>query len=279
MAGSIEHNVWRMTTTECTGSSLDIVARCVGGADKVVRQRKFAPTWTRVNGDGIQTTRAGREGNTEPNRTEANNDDTVVGCGIGATDGVESDGQHLDHGQPIDGNACGVVEMRGRQVDVLTHATVDMYAEDAERFATVGQPALTGTTVAAFEVWADGNDVADCHVCYCVTPSDNLDGEFVPQNTWVIKERLFAGKCMQIRTANADASDASLNFVGEWGTWVRSLFDLHVTDRTQDNLTHANHLFHNIRQIDGTDSVRAKRHRAYYCHMNGVQSNLWIVCG
>jgi hypothetical protein len=124
-----------------------------------------------------------------------------------------------------------------------------MHAKDAERFATIGQPALTGTTVTAFEVGADCNDIADCHVCYGVTPSDNLDGEFVSQNTWVVKERLLASKCMQIRTTNADASDTGLNLVGEWGTWVRSLFDLHVTDRTQDNLTHANHLFHNLDEL------------------------------
>jgi hypothetical protein len=43
---------------------------------------------------------------------------------------MESNGQHFDKCQPIECNTVGVMQMRGRQVQERTHATVDMDAKD-----------------------------------------------------------------------------------------------------------------------------------------------------
>jgi hypothetical protein len=63
------------------------------------------------------------------------------------------------------------------------------------------------------------------------------------QNTWIAEEWLFAGKGMQVGATNADAPDARLNLVGQGRTGLWYILDLHVANRTQNNLPHANLLW------------------------------------
>jgi hypothetical protein len=69
-------------------------------------------------------------------------------------------------------------------------------AQYAKRFAAIGQSTLTGTTVSTLKIRADSNNIADRYIGDGLATGDDLDGEFMPQNTWVAKEWLFAGKRM-----------------------------------------------------------------------------------
>jgi hypothetical protein len=74
---------------------------------------------------------------------------------------MESNGQHFDKCQPIECDTVGMMQMRGRQVDERTHATVNMHAKDGQPFAAIGTAGTTGTTTAALQVRPHGDIITD----------------------------------------------------------------------------------------------------------------------
>jgi hypothetical protein len=132
----------------------------------------------------------------------------------------------------------GVVQVVGWQIDVLLHAAVDVDTEHLEGATAVGEATLAGAAVAAFEVGAYRYTITDSNGADTVTTGYNFDGEFVTEDPWVCKKRLFAGIGVQIGAANTDAPHACLHESWGWCGWSFDIAEPQVGHIVEDELTH-----------------------------------------
>src|SRR5579875_1900372 len=94
----------------------------------------------------------------------------------------------------------------------LTHAPIDVYAENLEVDTTIGLATTACWAMAAMKVWLNGATHAWCQAALLRTYRDDLDAHFVAQDTRIREEGLFTAKGMKIRSAHAHLANAHQRF-------------------------------------------------------------------
>ena len=126
-----------------------------------------------------------------------------------------ADSEKLDHRRLVERDLVGRRHITFRDADVVGHAAVDMDPEHGDALAAIRFAAPAGDARAAREIGNNEN---------LLTDGDRAAGsrfldfarQFVPDDARIFEERVRAFKNMQIRSANAGATDTHENLALPW---------------------------------------------------------------
>jgi hypothetical protein len=152
---------------------------------------------------------------------------------------MESNGQHFDKCQPIEGDTVGVMQMRGRQVHVCTHPPVDVDTEHGQLFTAIGTAGTTGTTPAALEVRPNGDIITDGDRLHTCSKRMHGHGKLVAQHTWVPKKRLTTCVRVQVGSTNAHSAHPYLDPSRRWCIRHGDITQPQICDIVEADLEHA----------------------------------------
>ena len=149
----------------------------------------------------------------DADRAGADDQDAMLRADLGTLDAMRADGEELDHGGLVDGQAVGRHDMALRHGDELAGAAVAMHAQHLQTLAAIGAAHAAGPALPAIEIGLDRDDAAGDEGAAGGRRHD-LAAELVADDPRIVEIGLVAVEDMIVGAANADPADADEHVAG-----------------------------------------------------------------